>query len=413
MKGLIWIIVLFAAAVGLVLAAQTYSGNVYLVIDQTQTMVAMSLHLFVGALIVSVAVLYLLLRLIDGVTAVPGRLRRFGSKRSARHAAESLNKAGLAFFEGKFQQAEREAAKVLDNKQAGDNRVLALMLAAHSADQAGDEEKREGYLKDIAGLPDKNQLSRHLLLAESALNRRDYPAAEAALNAAAAVNPKLTRLVRLQLRYMFEQNNPLEVLDRVAKLEKAAALNSAEAAQYREWAYRELLALAQDYPAMKACLARIPEDLKRGDLCADIAAKFVQTGQYPRAVKWVKHHYPETHNSQLLPHMIEAARYLSEKEQQKVMDTAESWLTQTPDNAHLLFNLGQMAYAKKLWGKAQSYLEASLNAQATPQARLVLAKVFDEMGQPQQAEAQRKLVLAEITPDEDETATAAPERVAI
>lgn len=97
MKGLIWIIVLFAAAVGLVLAAQTYSGNVYLVIDQTQTMVAMSLHLFVGALIVSVAVLYLLLRLIDGVTAVPGRLRRFGSKRSARHAAESLNKAGLAF----------------------------------------------------------------------------------------------------------------------------------------------------------------------------------------------------------------------------------------------------------------------------------------------------------------------------
>ena len=66
-----------------------------------------------------------------------------------------------------------------------------------------------------------------------------------------------------------------------------------------------------------------------------------------------------------------------------------------------------MAYGKQLWGKAQNYLEASINAQATPQARLVLAKVFDEIEKPQQAEEQRKLVLDEITPEEDEFAVAA------
>ena len=225
MRGLLWISILFVAGVSLVLAAQYYSGNVYIVVNQT--MLTLSLHLFVGALLIAVVALYLLLRFLSGLLAVPGRLRRFGSQRSERKAADALNQAGLAFFEGKFQQAEREAAKVLDNKQAGDKRVLALMLAAHSADQAGDDSKREGYLKDIAGLPDKNQLSRHLLLAESALNRRDYPAADEALSAAAAINSKLTRLVRLQLRYVFEQNQPLEVLDRVAKLEKAAAIKSA------------------------------------------------------------------------------------------------------------------------------------------------------------------------------------------
>jgi len=72
--------------------------------------------------------------------------------------------------------------------------------------------------------------------------------------------------------------------------------------------------------------------------------------------------------------------------------------------AALLLHLGQMAYAKQLWGKAQGYLEASLQAQATPQARLVLAKVFDEMDKPEQAEQQRQLVLTEITPEDDETA---------
>ena len=130
----------------------------------------------------------------------------------------------------------------------------------------------------------------------------------------------------------------------------------------------------------------------------------LQIGQYPRVVKWVKTHYPKHRNAQLLPPMIEAARYLSPREQQKIMDTVEGWLHDAPQDAALLLHLGQMAYAKQLWGKAQGYLEASLQAQATPQARLVLAKVFDEMDKPEQAEQQRQLVLTEITPEDDETA---------
>lgn len=407
MKGLIWIIVLFAAAVGLTIAAQHYSGNVYIVIDQTQTMLAVNLHLFVGILLVTVVLLYLLLRLLAGLTNIPGRMRRFSRNRQAHHAEKALNHAGLAFFEGKFQHAEQAAAKVLENKHAGNNRTLALMLAAHSADQMGDDSKREGYLKEIAQLPNKIQLSRYLLEAEAALNRQDYPTAEKALASAAAINPKLTRLVRLQLRYMFEQNNPLEVLDRVDKLEKASALNAVEAAQYREWSYRELLALADSYPALKACLSRIPQAFQEGELCVPIAEKHLQLGQYPRTVKWVGRHYPSNRNTQLLPPMIEAARYLKEREQQKIMDTIENWLRESPQDAQLLLHLGQMAYGKQLWGKAQNYLEASINAQATPQARLVLAKVFDEIEKPQQAEEQRKLVLDEITPEEDEFAVAA------
>ena len=144
--------------------------------------------------------------------------------------------------------------------------------------------------------------------------------------------------------------------------------------------------------------------MQEGELCAPIAEKMLQIGQYPRVVKWVKTHYPKHRNAQLLPPMIEAARYLSPREQQKIMDTVEGWLHDAPQDAALLLHLGQMAYAKQLWGKAQGYLEASLQAQATPQARLVLAKVFDEMDKPEQAEQQRQLVLTEITPEDDETA---------
>lgn len=399
MKGLIWIIVLFTVAVGLAIGTSMYSGDVYIVVEQT--LVRVNLHLFIGAVLLSVVVLYVLLRLVLGTLRLPERLRRYGSRRQERKSAQALNRAGLAYFEGRFQAAGQEADKVLANKRGGHNKALALMLAAHSADQMDDIDRRDRYLQGIATLPPKKQLSRHLLMAESALAHGDYAAAAAALAAAAAINPNLSRLVKLQLRYAFDQNNAPEVLDKAAKLHKAGALSDAEAAQYSEWAYRESLTQTHDAASLKACLKRIPAALREKALSVAIADKYARLGLYPQAVKWVKRQYPKQHDTALLPVLIHSSPYLSDKEQQKAMDLAEEWLQQRPQDAQLLLHLGQMAFDKQLWGKAQGYLEASIAVTDTPQARLVLAKVLDEAGQGAEAERQRTQVLAAISADDE------------
>ena len=400
MRGLIWIIVLFAVAVAIAMGASLYNGNVYVVVEQT--MLRINLHAFILGLLALVIVLYLLVRLIAGILHVPGRMQRFGVARQGRQAAAALNNAGLAFFEGKFQKAEQEAAKVLANKEAGDNRTLALMLGAHAADQMDDTALRDRYLKDIEPLPAKKQLSRYLLLAESALGRRDYPAAENHLNAAAQINPSLTRLVRLQLRYAFDHGNALEVLDKTAKLQKAGAINDYEAGQYQSWAYRRLLALVRDGGGLKACLKRIPDEQKAGELCAVIAEKYVHLGLYSQAVKWVAHYYPHTRQAELLEPFVQSVRYLDDKAQRKAIDLADGWLQAQPNDAQLLMFLGELAYSKQLWGKAQGYLEASLAISPSVQARLALAKVFDETEQSAKAESQRLLALEGATHDENE-----------
>lgn len=400
MRGLIWIIVLFAVAVAIAMGASLYNGNVYVVVEQT--MLRINLHAFILGLLALVIVLYLLVRLIAGILHVPGRMQRFGVARQGRKAAAALNNAGLAFFEGKFQKAEQEAAKVLANKEAGDNRTLALMLGAHAADQMDDTALRDRYLKDIETLPAKKQLSRYLLLAEAALGRRDYPAAENNLNAAAQINPSLTRLVRLQLRYAFDHGNALEVLDKTAKLQKAGAINDYEAGQYQSWAYRRLLALVRDGGGLKACLKRIPDEQKAGELCAVIAEKYVHLGLYSQAVKWVAHYYPHTRQAELLEPFVQSVRYLDDKAQRKAIDLADGWLQAQPNDAQLLMFLGELAYSKQLWGKAQGYLEASLAISPSVQARLALAKVFDETEQSAKAESQRLLALEGATHDENE-----------
>lgn len=394
MKGLIWTIILFAVAAGLAVAASVYSGNVYIVAEQT--MIRINLIAFIIGLLVLVAVLYLLFGLLAGILNVPGRMQRFGTARKGRKATVDLNAAGLAFFEGRFQKTEEEAAKVLANKEAGDNRTLALMLGAHAADQMDDIELRDRYLQEIEHLPQKQQLSRYLLLAESALSRRDYEAARKNITAATQINPALTRLVKLQLRYALDHGDAAEALERTEKLLKAGAINENEAAQYQDWSYRRLLALAGDASALKACLKRIPEKEKSSSLCVAIAEKYAALGLYNDAVDWVGKYYPQNPQSGLLAVFVHSVNFLGGREQRKAIDMAEGWLKANPQDADLLLYLGQLAYSQQLWGKAQGYLEASLAVRPGMQARLALAKVFDETGNTVKADEQRMLALENV-----------------
>ncbi len=401
MRALIWIIILFAVAVGLAVATQSYPGEVYIVTGNSMRHI--NLNTFILAVLVAVVLLYLLLRLLSTLLGTPARMRDFGSRRRGRRASIDLNEAGLAFFEGRFQKAEQQALKVLNNKNAGDKRHLALMLAAHSADQMDNTEARNQHLAKIAELPEKMQLSRHLLMAESAMAAYDYPAAQQALQAARALNPNLTRLAKLELRYFMDQKDPLQVLNHVAKLEKSGALNSFEVQQYRAIAYRQLLGQCVDGKGLKACLKRIPEADKAGVLAVDIAEKYQQLGLYAQAVAWVKKHYPTSRDSALLATLTHSMTFMSDQEQRRAMEDAELWLKSQPQDAQLLLHLGQMAYGKQLWGKAQSYLEASLSIQPSLQAHLALAKVYDDTGKVAEAEAQRQQALHLMADDEHDS----------
>lgn len=397
MKQLVWIIFLFLCAIGLAMLAHTYTGNVYFIVENN--MLRVNINLFVIGFIIAVFVWYQIIRLLAGVFGTPHRLGAWGSSRRSRKAAQELNAAGLAYFEGKYQEAARHAAKVLDNKEAGERRVLALMIAAHAADQSRDSSLRDQYLAQIAKLPAKQQLSRHLMLAESALDKQDYPAATEHLTAAAQINPRLTRLARLQLRMALDKGDALDILDKTDKLQRAGAIGQTEAQQAAEAAYRKLLALAEDAAGMKACLKRIPEALRNGVMDAAIAQKYTDLGLYDQAVAWVNEHYPASRDAALLPPFTASVRYLDDKKQQKAIDTADAWLQGNPKDARLLLCLGELAAQKQLWGKAQNYLENSLAVKPTVQTRLVLAKVYDHAGRPDAAQEQRRIAIGSITGD--------------
>ena len=62
------------------------------------------------------------------------------------------------------------------------------------------------------------------------------------------------------------------------------------------------------------------------------------------------------------------------------IERAEKWLKTNPRDSMLLLTLGRLCAEQELWGKAQSYLEASLAMQPTRAAHIALAQLLERIG---------------------------------
>jgi HemY protein len=63
------------------------------------------------------------------------------------------------------------------------------------------------------------------------------------------------------------------------------------------------------------------------------------------------------------------------------LERAESWLQQHPGDPGLLLALGRLCMQQELWGKARSYLEASLAVGPSHVAYVEFGRLLERIGQ--------------------------------
>jgi HemY protein len=68
------------------------------------------------------------------------------------------------------------------------------------------------------------------------------------------------------------------------------------------------------------------------------------------------------------------------------IESAERWLRERNRDPQLLATLGRLCAHAELWGKARSFLEASLSFEETRRARLDLARLAERLGQAEEAQ---------------------------
>jgi len=374
-RWVFWILGLFALAVALALALRLNTGYALLVWPPYRA--ELSLNLLLLLLATGFAVVYLLLRFVFGALGLPAQVRDFRGRRRRKKARRRLLEALEAFFEGRYGRAEQAAASAME---AGESPALGAVLAARAAHELRHYEQRDAYLARAEKLAPGNSALRIIAAASMLLDERRF---QDALLVLKALPEKHTAALRLELKAQQQARNWEQTLPLVDQLERRGVFDAAQAGQLRSYAYTEnLQRQALDRRALEECWQKIPAREKRDAKVAAAAAQcFAGLGDCAQANQIIEQALDAEWNSDLAALYAECTG----PDVVRQIERAEYWLRANPRDGVLLLVLGKLCTRQQLWGKAQSYLEASLSVEPTYSAHLALAQLQEGMGNPDAA----------------------------
>jgi HemY protein len=387
MRGLFWLIAVFAAAVAFVLAGRLGEGYVLLVYPPWR--VEVSLYFGLLALAVAFVAAYFVARLVGHTLALPAQVRAFRVRRKREQAQSALGSALQCYFEGRYARAEKEAALAWESGSAPG---IAALIAARAAHQMHEFDRRGQWLERAEAAGESLHAARLLTQAELALDERDFIGARNALRSMHGTGPRHIGTALMQLRAERGAQNWEEVLRLASLLAKRGALSPAIAEEHRVQAHIELLARdAGDRAALDARLRRTPAaDLAHPRVAAAAARRAAGLGEAALAREIIERSLGSEWNATLVAlygdiGMLDAQKLQAEARAR--IERAERWLREHDEDPQLLAALGRLCTAAELWGKAQNYLEASLAFAPSRAAHLELARLAEREGRA--AEAQK------------------------
>ncbi len=380
MRFALWSLVLAAVAVGIALFARHSTG--YVVIVAAPYRVELSLNLLAFLILAGYFAFYFLTRLIASLVAIPARVRAYRADRQRSRLRQLLNDALLAFFQGRYASAEKSAAAALTGDET---KGVAAIIAARSAHELGRFSEREQFLDQAKGSEPAVDQARLTTLADLLVSQGRYEEALAVLKDLSARDSRNLRLLRLKLQAEQAMRNWDEVLATVASLTKLGGLGIEEAAAARRAAHLgNLQRKAQDAGALAAYWKQLPAEMRVDPTVAATAARYhMALGGNAEATAIIEQALERDWNPSLVALYGDAAA----ADALPQIERAEKWLRQHARDPALLLALGKLCMRQGLWGKAQSYIEASLALEPTHDGHMTLASLMEQIGKPQEAVA--------------------------
>ena len=376
MRWLISFLIVGVLAVALAMAGRYDPGYVVLVYPPWRMEISfISFVLMVVALVVGGVVL---LRLAMLTLNLPRIVREQRERRAAKKRDDNFVGGLRAYAEYRYQDAEQS----LGQWQGDENRLgLARVLAARAAQEMRALPQRERHIQEAAG--HGAELAALLFEAEAQLGLKDAAAALVAINRAKEIAPQHTALLRIELkaRQLIGQWDEVDKL--LDALARSNALESGVALQVRRKAYAEnLKRRAEDDRALLEYWKKIPADFKADASVARAAVlAFMQRGGHDTALDVLESALNREWHEDLVA-LYGDVRGSSPTRQ---IEQAEKWLHAQPRDAQLLLTLAQLCSVQQLWGKAQSYLEASLAIAPSVEGHIRMAELKTQSGQPGEA----------------------------
>jgi HemY protein len=375
LRGLLWLAFLFAVAVVLAIVGRFDTGQVLLVYPPYR--IDISLNLFIVAVIVVFILVYALLRIVRNIWRMPQRVAAYRARQRVAKAHAALRDAIANLYAGRFSRAEKAARDSLANP---DNKGAAGLIAANAAHRMHEYARRDEYLAQIEA-PDW-QDARLMATADMRADGRDADGALLALTEMQSQGGRRIHAQQIALRAQQQLKNWGEVLKLVKTLEKREAIHPAVAVRLRQLAAENLLRdRRHNADALLELWHSLTPTERHSPRLADLAAELLVALNRPQearkiveealAQNWdarLLRRYPDTAGGDALP----------------LIQKAEAWRKERPEDADLMFALGRLCLHQQLWGKAQSFLEQALkladNETLKIRSHRALARLHEQLG---------------------------------
>lgn len=385
-RGLLWLAFLFAAAVLIAVLGSLGTGQVLII--QAPYRIDMSIHLFGVMLVAAFIAFYLLIRLLAHLLQMPARLAAYRMHLRAAKARDALSSAVSHLFAGRFTRAEkaaRTASLSVENKDA------AALIGARAAHQLHEYARRDEWLAQATA--SQWQEARLLSSAKMCIDAHDAEGALAALSEMPAQSARRFSAQHIALR-AHQQLKHWPQLLQVIK-----ALNAHEAVHPFASSWQRLQQVAAEhvlhecrYEAQALLMSwhSLPLSEQQRPRTADLAAQLlIALERHKEARRIIEEVLAEHWDACLLRRYIQCAG----QDPLPLIQRAEAWQLEHPDDPDLLFTLGGLCQQQKLWGKAQAFLETALrlasrsedSVMLRAEAHRALARLHEELGQRDQA----------------------------
>ena len=335
---------------------------------------------FIALYLASIFILYFFIRTLLFLFSIKTRIKKYSDLKRSRENDKYLQKALHEMLVGRFSAAERSIARVSDDYSSEDTHLIRIWCAHYQ----GNLEQRDQWISDLeksGGSDDGLLLARVKMMLDDGRGRD----AMTFLNQVKGTSPDIDMI---SLKTFESVGKWPDVLRLIKAISRRKGSTGSWLNKTRMNAYVGLFGM-EDISISEASdwYDGIPLDCRGNiDIERSAANCFIRLREHKKAAEIIERILGSSEDDVLLElylacHSVEIGRRL---------DKAESWLTKYPRNSILLRVLGTFCREAKIWGKAESYLRASIAIRDSVQARVQLAKVYEATDRILDSESERR-----------------------
>ena len=374
--------ILLILLVAILLGLYAYQDPGYVLIARGLQTTELSLTLFVIILVVSFALLYFALQLFFGLWGMPGSLRRWRQRQRRERAWRETNRGLIELAQGQWEKAERFLIRHAFDSATP---LINYLSAARAAQKQNRPDKRDEYLALAHQHMANASFAVELTQAELQLVHGQLPQAMAILLRLHATSPKHPHVLYLLARLYELMRNWAELKQLLPALRKRTVYPAEALNQLEQRVYRELLTIATQRGNSDELVAQWKDLPRAQQHDPDMTRHYVRC-----LLTLEKSDQAEVVLRDVLRHgfdsdLVYLYGLITVKDKDKQLAAAETWLAGNETNPVLLLTLGRLCTRNRLWGKARSYLDASVGTQARSDTYYELGQLMEKINQPGQA----------------------------